>query len=783
MRPGTLFADRFEIESRAGAGGMGVVYRAFDRVSRARVALKILVATGDGGDRFSREARALAEVRHPAVVRYVAHGESTDGDRYLAMEWVDGQSLREKLRERPFTVRESVALAGRVAAALAAVHERGVVHRDVKPSNLILAGEVATVKLLDFGIARVASEGDPTRTGTRLGTVGYMAPEQARGDKDVGPRADVFALGCVLFECLTGRPPFAGVHEMAVLAKILLEEAPLASDVRPGLPRVLVDLVARMLSKAPELRPKDGAAVVAALAALGEVETIDEAPAAPRAPTLGSEERRLHSVVLAADAGFVPSIVEAHGGRLEPLAGGAVLALWSGSEAATDQAERAARGALALRAAAPAAAMALATGRGDSSGGHAVGEVIDRAARLLRPGPIRLDEVTAGLLGPRFEVGGDAAGLVLVGERDAVDVARTVLGKPTPFVGRDPEIGLLGSVLELSASESVARTIVVTGAPGVGKSRLKSEFLGRVRERPDAPEVFSARGDPLAAGAPFGLLARLLRAAFGVRDGEPLEVRRSKVRARVGRNVPHAESSRISEFLGEVAGVPFPDEKSVQLRAARRDPQLMGDQMLRAWTDWIAAETASRPVLVVLDDLQWGDPPSARFVDASLRMLSDRPLFVLGVARPEVHAALPRLWAERGVQEVRLGDLTPRSCRRLVLEVLGPDVEAGTLSRLVERSAGNPLLPRGADARGGGVEGRGRPGKRARDGAGPARTVARRHAASLARGERVRPHVLERRRRLARRALRRGRPRTRPRGPRRPRARRGRTRCALPGRA
>ncbi len=700
---------------------MGVVWRAVDRADGQVVALKVLRAESPGpeadgqparaAERFVREARALSEVRHPGVVRYVAHGATQSGERWLAMEWVDGEGLKERLKAGPLTVRESVALAARLADALSALHAKSVVHRDVKPSNVVLpAGDVAAAKLLDFGVARFATTGGGmTRTGTRVGTPGYMAPEQARGDRDVDSRADVFALGCVLFQCLTGRAPFLGDHEMAVLAKILLEDAPLASEITQGLPRPLVDLVARMLSKAPELRPRDGAAVSLQIAALGEMETLDDGssskgmPRAPPAVALGKGERRLVSVVLAGPAAKereqkLRDVAEAHGARVERLAGGAVLAVLSGTGAATDQATRAARLALAMQGAAPEVPMALATGRAEVAGDRPVGEVVDRTATLLRTGAegppvVRVDEITAGLLGARFDVQGDAAGLVLTAERAAgdADAARTLLGKPTPFVGREPEIGLLSSVFEVCASEPVARALVLTGPAGVGKTRLASEFVRRLAGRGEPAEVWIARGDPMTAGSPFALLGQAIRAAAGVRDGEPLAIRRKKVRARVSRNAPGDDVQRIAEFLGEIAGVQFAAEKSVQLRSARRDAMLMGEQMRRAWEDFLRIETAVQPVVLVLENLHWGDQPTVGLVDVSLRRLRDRPLLVLALARPEFREIFPTLWAERSVQEIRLTELTPRACEKLVRGVLGETVGQDAAARIVERSAGNPF--------------------------------------------------------------------------------------------
>jgi serine/threonine protein kinase len=224
MHPGDVFAGRFVLERLAGAGGMGAVWRALDRVSGEPIALKVILNPDEEQiARFQREERVLAGLEHPAIARHVDHGVTSDGRHYLAMEWLEGEDLAARLSRGALGVDESLALAECVADALAVVHGRGVVHRDLKPANLFLPqGDLGQVKLLDFGIARLsdATQG-LTATGAAIGTPAYMAPEQARGEPGIDARADVYALGCVLFECLTGRPPFIAGHPLAVLASQL----------------------------------------------------------------------------------------------------------------------------------------------------------------------------------------------------------------------------------------------------------------------------------------------------------------------------------------------------------------------------------------------------------------------------------------------------------------------------------------------------------------------------------------------------------------------------------
>ena len=280
---------------------MGAVYRALDRSTGGLVALKILRgAKREDEQRLAREARTLADLDHPAVIRYLGHGLTETGEPFLVTEWLEGEDLGQRLARSELSMQESVTLARHVAEALAAAHARGFVHRDVKPANVFLIGSrVDDVRVLDFGIARsTRATGIVTRTGCLIGTLGYMAPEQARGTHQLDARTDLFSLGCILFECLTGRPVFAGEAMLAVIVKILFEEAPRVRDLRADLPVALDDLVARMLSKDPVGRPQDALQVARELGTI-----LDAAPqvelSAARPPHLTSEEMRPVSVVIA----------------------------------------------------------------------------------------------------------------------------------------------------------------------------------------------------------------------------------------------------------------------------------------------------------------------------------------------------------------------------------------------------------------------------------------------------------------------------------------------------
>ncbi|UQA63882.1 protein kinase [Polyangium aurulentum] len=722
MRTGDRIDGRFEILARAGEGGMGAVYRALDLKSGEVVALKLL-RDPDLGEvyRFVHEARILAELRHPHVVRYVTSGFSEDNEPYLVMEWLEGECLDVRLLRKDLGVEACVELGRRVASALAAAHRLGIVHRDIKPANLLLVGgAIERVKVLDFGIARLEHRTTAlTQSGTIVGTPGYMAPEQARGDREaVGPAADVFSLGCVLFECLAGRPAFQGTRLMALLAKVLIEEAPRVRDLRPEVPPALDALVARMLEKDPWARPPDGAALGAALDGLATATS--NGSAAPRAgstPGITGEEKRLVSIVAivppAYDSaptdslttfrspGIPPELVEAIrrmaeplGARLEEIAGGTLLAVLTSTGSPTDLAALAARCAKKAHALAPEAQIVLLTGRAETGGKLPVGEVLERAAALVedaarKSGAIRIDHVTRALLDVRFETAEEGGALVLRGERPIADLNRTLLGKPTPFVGRERELDNLLALVEESFEDRRACAVLVTAHAGIGKSRLRHELLERLAEERPETAIALGRGDSVRAGSAFGMLSSAFRSVLRIDATDPPEARRDKLGNLVRLYVPEGDRKRVSEFLGEMLGMPFPDDARPALRAARQNASIMADGMQAAYVDFLRGISSASPTLLVLEDLHWGDAPSVKVLDAALRELGERPFVVLAFARPEVHELFPRLWAERRAQEIRLSGLPRRAAERLVQSALGPDIAPAEVTAIVDRAGGN----------------------------------------------------------------------------------------------
>ena len=246
----------YRIEAVAGRGGMGVVYRAYDSRLKRRVALKLIapeLAADDGfRKRFLRESELAAALDHPSIVPIYAAGEE-GGTLFIAMRFVEGADLAKLLRERgALEPSRALAVCAQVADALDTAHEHGLVHGDIKPSN-VLVDRRGHCYLADFGLTRRLGEHVDSSHEHTVGTVGYAAPERIRGE-GVGPAADVYSLGCLLYECLTGEPPFSGSSDFAVLFAHLEEAPPSACERRPTLPRAVDGVVARALAKEPAER-------------------------------------------------------------------------------------------------------------------------------------------------------------------------------------------------------------------------------------------------------------------------------------------------------------------------------------------------------------------------------------------------------------------------------------------------------------------------------------------------------------------------------------------------
>src|SRR3954467_13853599 len=272
---GMQLSGRYRLDAQIGSGGMSTVYRAFDANLERRVAIKLLhreiAGDSDQLERFRREARAVAQLSHPHIVGVIDAGED-EGRPYIVFEYVEGQTLKERIRELGrLPVDESVAYAIEIARALGCAHSHDIVHRDVKPQNVLIDDE-GSAKITDFGIARTLDEEGLTADGRVLGTTDYVSPEQALGHQVTG-QSDLYSLGIVLFEMLTGDVPFRGENQVAVAMKHVREELPDVQVRRPEVSAALAAVLDRATAKDLDRRYPDAATLIADLEDVLAIET------------------------------------------------------------------------------------------------------------------------------------------------------------------------------------------------------------------------------------------------------------------------------------------------------------------------------------------------------------------------------------------------------------------------------------------------------------------------------------------------------------------------------
>lgn len=737
---GLRVAGRWELTRVVGSGGMGTVFCAVDLSTGQDVALKLMHCNdGRHDERFLREAKLLADLHHPGIVSYLAHGQMKEGLLYLVMEWLDGEDLSRRLRRAErMPVGQLLDLVIQVADALEFAHSRGIIHRDIKPENIFIhrGGEA---KLLDFGIARKLSAERLTKTGSVLGTVEYMAPEQVRGSRDLGPSADIYSLGCLLFQCLCGEPPFTGTNAAAILARILFEEAQHLQKRSPQLPTELSSLVQSMLSKDPSQRPLAVASLLRKLRTqvtdhltdhLMSVQKDQEAAHPLVQSVKTQDELRMITAVLASpskgaaelldvtthrsrsqtrsetqDVGIPASVGSYPGVRISVLTNGWLLAVFDpvGQIGLLDQVVSAAQLAQDILQLRPMTQVSIAVAQQAGSERQVIGPLVELCTKLLaraseqdaamiRHPEIWLDDVSSGVLSARFAVEKGPFGTRLMVPRISQDLQELFQEKPRPFVGRDIELSLLELWSGTCMEECQAHAVVMLSPSGIGKSRLLQEYLHRLKQRNVEHLQLFARCDRQTERTPYGSLQRAIRSLCMVQVGQERALQQERLIEVMARYVRPADQDRVAAFVGELIGVPFPGKHHPQLAAARHDPAVMKELVVTALLDFVRAACCIGPVVLILEDFHFCDALSVRAIESLLLELHSHPLFVLAVGRNEVTERFPDLWIGIPKDVLPLRPLSRRACNRLISLLLAATVSSDLIERVLLLADGNPLF-------------------------------------------------------------------------------------------
>jgi tetratricopeptide (TPR) repeat protein len=701
---------RFIVEREVGRGGVGIVYRAYDLATEQPVALKVIAA--DAGvapeeeQRLMREGQLLARLDHPGIVKTVAFGVLEDsGLPYVAMEWLDGEDLAQRQRREPLSIMQATDLGIKVGEALAAAHEAGVIHRDVKPGNVFLCDsresfgslEGVLPKIVDFGVA-AKSDIRITRTGDLVGTPAYMAPEQARGDAPVDARSDIYSLGATLFELIAGRPPHVGPTVIATLARLVTTSAPRLSELRRDTPPLLESVVSRMLETDPDARPSSMQEVLELLqevAREGLRASWYEAPESVRSSRLGWSGSRLVTSVVAIRFGSASARersleqLQQRGADAVRLGQDSIVAHLGARRALGNEAAVALE--LGRRLARAGARVGIASGRARldfaSATGEVqpVGEVVDRASALSRdaePSMVLADATTSELGRGRYEFRTRQDGSAVVGE--PILGPRGERGGGAPFVGRDPELAQVLSAFERSRQDSTPVLVSITGPPGIGKSRLRREVMARISSQAEAPHVVLQRAEAYGQGHALGAAADVLRAIISLPKGvTSVEAERAIV-SRLGPSTRDELTAQNRVLLARLlANEPLPEGQ---------DPRGSRDALWLAMTDLVLQVTQDEQVAILMEDLQWADPESIGWVDHMLGRATGRPLLVMALVRPEFWQGHGGRFAGRDHVRLELRPVSKRATRAIARSVLGEAVPEEVVDRIAEQSAGLPLF-------------------------------------------------------------------------------------------
>jgi class 3 adenylate cyclase len=742
---------RYRLIEMIGEGGMGSVYKAHDTVMCRDVAIKVLapeLVTKPGyAERFRREAYTAAKLTEPHIVPIYEAGE-IDGQLYLVMPVITGTDLQTLLgRDGPMATERAVWVIEQLAAALDAAHEASLVHRDVKPSNALVTAQ-DFVYLIDFGIAHDASAVRLTRTGFTVGTWSYMAPERF-GAGITDARADVYALACVLYECLTGQLPFPGDSAEEQVAGHLTKDPPKPSVFDPAIPRGLDDVIARGMAKDPEQRYQSASQLAAAArGALNGAPTLARARPAPAptiidgaadesftggqradAPASAATKPELKQVTVLV-AGVVDSmelaaavgverfheimtelvnrcavVVSRYGGMVDKFAGEGIMAVFGAPAALEDHALRACLAALGIQQEAQGLA----------------GEVKRREGGDLR--------LRIGLNSGRVIAGGIGSGsLGLVGEQVGMAQRMESVAAPggvmlsascarlvenTAVLGEPELVQIDGAHAPMPAR----RLLGVASQPG-GMGRFETTLVGREWEMGIVTgvvdRVIGGHGCVVCVGGPAGIgKSRLVHETAAIARGRGVEVFSTCCESHAGDISFHV----VARLLRTIAGISELDGEAARARVRGQvpdgvDPQdlVLLDDLLgirdpgtqlppidpaarrRRLTALINALSLARtqPRLYILEDAHWIDAVSESMLAEFLKVIPHTPSMALITYRPHYHGALAQV---PGAQTVALDPLGDADTSALVAELLGADASVGAVAGLItERTAGNPFF-------------------------------------------------------------------------------------------
>ena len=755
--PGVVIGRKYRLLEKLGEGGMGVVYKAQDLALTRNVALKFLPSwlepNEDARRRFIQEAQNASVLEHPNICTIFEIGEAENGQTYIAMAYYAGETLEKKISREPLALEQATDVVIQIARGLVTAHAAGIIHRDIKPSNVIVTSD-GIIKILDFGLAKLRHQPLVTRTGGRVGTLYYMAPEQIESE-EVGQQADLWALGVVYYELLTGRRPFDGKNEAAVIHSILNTCPVPPSEVRTGIPEEVERIIYRCLQKSLEARYPSIEMLLGDLQKVKvsfDIERYKPLIEKHGTPEIREEtERRPATILFAEISGYAEmmeildpeemssvlgrifaacgSILEKYGARIERIAGGVLMAVTGVPMAVEDAPQKSISAAIELREmlerfnkdekprvpldvhigidTGTVVVGTIDTGRKREFSiiGDAVNQA-DQLRRLTAKGEIFVGPLTYKYTREDFEF--EVLNRVAVEGRKTPVAAHKLLSSRkkiyrerlraarrvhSAMVGRDRELDLLRlHVLKVINGEGSIVNII--GEAGIGKSRLLAELAAR--EEISRVTFLKGRGLALGKNLSFHPLLDLLKGWAQIKDEDSPQASSRKLEEAI-RAVHPEGAAEIFPFIATMMGLKLAGDHAERLRDI--EGEALEKLILKSLRELLIKASEIRPVVLAFDDLHWADLTTIGFLESLFRLAETQRLLFINIFRPdhpETGDRIARKVRERHPArscEIRLGLLNRDQCDALLENLLSiKGLPAALRERIVLKTEGNPFF-------------------------------------------------------------------------------------------
>jgi class 3 adenylate cyclase/tetratricopeptide (TPR) repeat protein len=755
FEPGSLFADRYRIEERIGGGAMGVVFKAEDLRLGRNIALKFLSShltrNPDYKQRFIHEAQSASILDHLNICTIHEIDETSEGQMYIAMAYYRGETLKEKIRRGLLPLDQTINIVTQIGRGLARAHQKGIIHRDIKSSNVIVT-EDGVIKIVDFGLAKLTGR-DQIAAGPELaGTAYYMSPEQALC-KEIDQRSDLWSLGVVFYEMLTGRLPFMGENVKTVLKAILHETPRPPSEWISALPDEVERIISKSLQKTPDQRYSSADRLLADLHQLQESfeiarykELIEARPEDKK-----ETERRQATVVFVELTGYeelleildpeeaaavstrifgrLGGVIDKYGARIEKISGGSIMALFGIPTAIEDAPRKAINASIELQECLlrlnqdevmhagldmqigidTGIVVAGAFDAGQKKEFSVFGEAVTVAEQLkdqAGKGQVYVGQQTYKATRDDFEYE-SLRPLVLKGRKTPQAIYRLLstqkkVERPRAAITRKIESRMVGRERELEnlrqhvlgLLNSQGSIVNVIGEAGIGKSRL----IAAMAELKEIPKVAFLKGRALSFGKnlSFHPIIDILKNWAQIREEDSPQSLTQKVE-HVIRDVFPEGADEVFPFIAAMMGIKV--SGTAEERIQNIEGEALEKLILMSLRELMTKASENRPLMIVLDDLHWADQSTIGFLESLFRLAGNHRILFINVFRPDYRDTGERI--ARKVRdhhssyaaEIRLEPLDRRQSETLIDNIMNVRGLSAALRKLIIRkTGGNPFF-------------------------------------------------------------------------------------------